>query len=573
MKDLNVRQPFGWASTSWFEDVCLSIDSVPGQTCPLFHAAISRWDELSALLMENGASPQSTCFFTRPRQKHRGPEGIPIAGTVLSRLIVSTQGAKDEVRDLLNTATHLNMDSIVTIQDINAILSLDAYRDSIYWDCGSLSWSPGANGHRDYDMQLWQAIAMADASQKQRVRDSQPKSTLIFEAARQRRFWAVKALLEMGLNPGAPTARWNVFQLNITALDLVSWTTSVNEDRCGETGFLLQERDAEIADLLLSHQATRGVEYRVEYQLLLGFYQIILAPVAITVALCFILYLDAPWLWSLKNRSEDLLDEITHKGKRSSLWITSIYMVDRIGTLVWSLFTTFVAIGCFLDKDMVPLLIFLGVIGAIPSIWKVYLVAAGEGDMRLFVSNNFFLDVADYLFSLPLVSYIFYIARMDDRRSTRLGYLADVVHGNSRYYVAWNALYSPFGVVIGRVKRSLWHILVFPAQLLIKANLCELSTGATHQNNITIEGELVSIDEGPGLQETDTGPQTWCVAELQVAASLKESSLWIIKVLGIISRWINRRWWKRIRSHTSLGDANSELGDGQEVGLLNDFED
>jgi hypothetical protein len=63
MEKLGVPEPEGWTAKNWFEEECLSLDSSSGQTTALFHAASLRWDELSALLIEHGAGPQSTCFY------------------------------------------------------------------------------------------------------------------------------------------------------------------------------------------------------------------------------------------------------------------------------------------------------------------------------------------------------------------------------------------------------------------------------------------------------------------------------------------------------------------------------
>lgn len=396
-------------------------------------------------------------------------------GTVLSRLIVSTQDYREEVRNLINSAAHFNIDLIITVQDINAILNIEADRSIIGWHKGRLLWKPHANQHRDYDMQLWQDIAIADASQKLRLIHSQPKSTLVLEAARQRRFWAVKALLEMGLDPGAPSARWNVFRSNITALDLVSWTENVSTKNCSDSGLLLQKRDKEIVELLLSHHATRGIEYRLEYQFLIGLYQVVLAPIAVTAALCFILYFDGPWFWMLNLRTKELMDKIIDEGKHSSLWMGAIFIPDRVLTLVWSILTTGIAIVCFTDKTMIPFLVFLGVVGAIPTIWKVYLATNGEEDMRLLILNNFLFDVATYFLIFPVLGYGFLVLwMMGNGDSTRLGYLAAKLHGNAHPLVVWDALYSPLGGEISRGTKSLSHTWLFLVRRLKNA-LCKLA--------------------------------------------------------------------------------------------------
>lgn len=260
MKNVSVAQPLNWMTKNWFEDACLSIDESSGQTCPLFHAAALGLDELSVLLMKNGATPQGSCFLKISESRQ------PYRGTVLSRLIASTMNTNNEVQNLITDAASLNVGHIVTLQAMNAILSLDPHPgDHISWRSGTLLWNHSLKWHRDYKMQLWQGISMADISQVRKISDPKSIFTIVIEAAWRRPFWAVRTLLDLGLSPNGCGSRWKFWQLKVTARDVIAWTSSVSAADCEQSGPYLKERDAEIIDLLQSRGGIWGVEYRTEY--------------------------------------------------------------------------------------------------------------------------------------------------------------------------------------------------------------------------------------------------------------------------------------------------------------------
>jgi hypothetical protein len=292
MKKFDAPQPLNWAAQNWFEDTCLSIDSLSGQTSPLFHAAALCWDELSMLLMENGASPQGVCFL-------KTSSGRPRRGTVLSRLIGSTLNANNEVQNLLRDAASLKVDYIITLKDINAIVMVQTVHPGKHikwglWGEIPLKWRHHLLWRPDREMQLWQSIAFANISQRQKVSDPYLTSTLIKEVAWRRDVWAVRTLLDMGLDPNGRRSGWKFWQLKLTALDFVAWTNSVSAAECDESGLFLKAIDAEIMDLLRSRGGTRGIEYRFEYQLCLAFSQNLIIPAAGLLSLSFMIYKSYP---------------------------------------------------------------------------------------------------------------------------------------------------------------------------------------------------------------------------------------------------------------------------------------
>jgi len=116
---------------------------------------------------------------------------------------------------------------------------------------------------KDRIVQLWGSIAIANTSQKQKIKDPDSKSTLVLEAAWRRDIWGVKTLLDIGLNPNSTSRK-------LKALDCVAWTRNVKPVDCDGSGIKLKSEDAEIFDLLQSCVAVRGLEYMTEYQLSVG---------------------------------------------------------------------------------------------------------------------------------------------------------------------------------------------------------------------------------------------------------------------------------------------------------------
>jgi hypothetical protein len=145
MENFGIPEPEDWTAKNWFKEGCLSLDSPSGQTTALFHAASLRWDELSTLLIEHGASPQSTCFLhSSDISSLRGR-----ASTVLARLLGATENANNEVLNLLTTAASFKIDRIINLQDVSEIMRLHpAGKDLVKWKNGSLTWDRHTIGKR-----------------------------------------------------------------------------------------------------------------------------------------------------------------------------------------------------------------------------------------------------------------------------------------------------------------------------------------------------------------------------------------------------------------------------------------
>ena len=569
MKNFNVPQPLNWTTNNWFEEVCLSIDSSSGQTCPLFHSAALRWDELSVLLMENGATPQTTCFgeFSKISQHP--------SGTVLSRLIGSTRNMNNEVQDLLRTAVNLNVGHIITLQDINAILSPDKpSRRRIRWSySGLLSWNLGSEWHRDYEMQLWQSIAMANISQVQKISDPQSRSTVIIEAAQQRRFWAVKVLLDMGLDPNARASRWRFWRLNVTAIDVVAWTSSVGAVKCDESGLRLKERDAEIVDLLQSRGGTRGIEYRIEYQLVLAFVQTLLVPAGGTIALGYAIYSIFPWVPRLWNQSLSIGQDFWGDQEDGTINLI-IFYADRIWTTIWSLFETlmFTAICMAPDDmsrdDLVSALIAWSGLGVFGTVLKVTFAATGEPTMKKLVYNDFLFDGVLYLLLISIFAFLAFILSILIYWTTaRLSCLAEHLQGSSSRSLVWKASHSPLGEVPGRVTDLLRSALALVVRLMRINSWKVFLTSKGHDHNDAEPGldiEVMSSQEDSHTEDQILHRQTRRRIDLT-----PHLSLLLTWMLAITKHWPHQRL---LRLWTGVFDKSLSEG-GEDVGLLEDFED
>ncbi|KAF4419497.1 serine/threonine protein kinase [Fusarium austroafricanum] len=290
MKQGDIPEPVGWTARNWFEDKCLSLDSSSGQSAPLFHAAALGWDELSGLLLEHGAFPQSDCFYER--------SGKIRASTALARLVVATKNDNGEVQNLLGTAASRSSEVTITLQDVSVIIGQILHvGEDIEWNHGVLSLKGSYISHENSNVRLWQAVAAANSSQRQKLQDFKAgSSALLIEAACHRHVYAVATLLEIGVDPNMGCPGWLIISSWITALDIVSWTMYIKSADCDNSGRALKERDVKLSALLQTFGGVRGVKYTVEYQLLINVVHSLIVPAAGTGLLVYSLYLAIPFI-------------------------------------------------------------------------------------------------------------------------------------------------------------------------------------------------------------------------------------------------------------------------------------
>lgn len=290
MQKLGVPDPNGWCTPSEFEDACMAVDNAGGQTSPLYHASYLGWDELATLLIQRGASPGGSLIWTRGDyhiSRHR-----PLS--VLSGVFELTRNHNGEVERLLlqaattattTTCAAVSKEMLVSAQDIKLIwkyplgkperpgLIGEAVPGEVaapYWDmeqrltyCDQFAKPP-----REH-VGLWEAIAIADSVQGMKIRDD--PGNIVVHAARHRDLTALNILIrEMGIDPNKGTAEvtgkansilgiigWR-YDGRIAALETVTCSADVPDERCTEEGLELKRLDAEIAQLLISAGANRA---------------------------------------------------------------------------------------------------------------------------------------------------------------------------------------------------------------------------------------------------------------------------------------------------------------------------
>ncbi|KAF5262764.1 hypothetical protein FOXYS1_6514 [Fusarium oxysporum] len=344
MKQGDIPEPVGWTAKSWFEDKCLSLDSCSGQSTPLFHAAAHGWDELSVLLLDHGAFPQSACFYNS--------SGKIRASTVLARLIVTTKNDEGKVQNLLATAASQSTEVIITVQDVSVIIgqSLHAGED-IVWNHGVLSWKCSSFSNENSDVRLWQAVAAANSSQRQKLQDMKAASSaLLMEAACRRHLYAVATLLEIGGDPNMGCSSWLIISPRITALDIVAWTMYIRSTDCDDSGRALKERDVKISALLRSWGGVRGVEYTVEYQLLMNIVHTLIIPIAGTGLLVYTLYPIAPFIPVSWRQSWRLTKQCTTDDDSSEVLETIVFFTGKLMAIFWEL-SIAIPVACYIFMD------------------------------------------------------------------------------------------------------------------------------------------------------------------------------------------------------------------------------
>ncbi|KAF4950099.1 hypothetical protein FGADI_8438 [Fusarium gaditjirri] len=464
MEQGDVPEPAGWTAKSWFEDKCLSLDSCSGQSTPLFHAAALGWDELSVLLLDHGAFPQSACFYNSSSHIR--------ASTVLARLIVTTKNDQGKVQNLLATAASRSAEVMITVQDVSVILgqSLHAGED-IVWDHGVLSWKCSSFSNENSDVQLWQAIAAANSSQRQKLQGNKAgSSALLMEAACRRHLYAVATLLEIGVDPNMGCSSWLIISPRITALDIVAWTMYIRSTECDESGRALKERDVKILALLRGRGGVRGVEYTVEYQLLMNVVHTLIVPTAGTGLLVYTLYSIALFIPGSWRQSWGLTKQCATEDDSSGVLESIVFFAGKLMAISWQLVVAITIACCiFMDREtlrheketniagFVMALIILGAIGAFfttaPCLTKKTETHAKDA----FYFGLFFDGVLGLFITVVIISVCFVVQVVSGFWLLRpLKLLAANLQGGCPPTIVWRATYS-----------SLWNPTVRTLNTLI----------------------------------------------------------------------------------------------------------
>lgn len=528
------------------------------------------------LLMENGASTQGVCFF-------KTSESDPLRrGTVLSRLIGSTLNANNEVQNLLRDAASLKVDHIITLADINAIVMVQTVHPGKHIEWGLWGEIPLKWGHHllwrpDREMQLWQSIAFANISQRQKVSDLYVTSTLIKEVAWRRDVWAVRTLLDMGLDPNGRRGGWKFWQPKLTALDFVAWTDSVSAAECDESGLFLKATDAEIMDLLRSRGGTRGIEYRFEYQLCLLLSQNLIIPAAALLSLGFIIYKSYPWIPKFWGRGLELVRE-DWKDSEDADFLRVIYYTDRIGTLLWGLlFTLHLLVMTLLpplegeSHDIGSAIFVYSCIAFVAGGVKLLLAATQEETTKKVIINSFQFDGALYLFLISIIAcFCFFLSIPIYWFNGRLGWLSKELQGSSRLSLVWKASYSPLTEVRRRISQLLWDTLVAVLQWLKIGKLQTYLKWKIRWDRLDAEHGLVPVTNGLVLAEEDTYAAEDSHRESRFKA-------WASRLLNI-SKGIHkslaatRKFVLRERPRWYTGSDELVVEEDEDVRLLEDFD-
>ena len=448
MRKMNAPEPKGWTAGSEFESECLAINFTVGPIIPLYHAGYLRWNELATLLMEHGASLQGQCWEdSRP------------SGTVLSEIYHTTKEPKSEVLDLLTIASSLNMDEIITLHDVDMLLSsYVSPRGLIQWEKGVLNWDNYYQHPPISYARLWSAIEAANTSQRQNILEG-PQSSPLLDAVQRRDIVAIQHLLDFGLDVNESIRRTsNVFFIRTTALDMVSWTATVNPARCSDTGLELKKHDTEIAELLISRGAIRGPDYVFEYLLSLTVLEYFILPIVGPVLLGSFVYLFSKLAlnllkWSVNVRKPNL------QGLVVTLlvvgWIFCFIFTVEI-YLIWEhrklrrqkghqkLLTTKAVVWCFLVFSL-----------AITNFIAKSTVAVGDRAWLAFLwgtLSDFCAIIVCICLGALLVLLQFALFWMDENPPRMLAHL---VQEYSPLYVVWGATRS-----VSRPRISKWKTRV-----------------------------------------------------------------------------------------------------------------
>ncbi|KAM7217619.1 hypothetical protein V8F06_007003 [Rhypophila decipiens] len=131
MEKLDIARPRGWAAIDLSEELQLG-KYFPDWANPLFCSASLRWHQLSRLLMEDGASPQSKIYHKSTTYLEETSVPYRYTTTVMQELIATTENASNEVLELLKCATQSSPppSQIICYHDMLDILRLYPVNES-----------------------------------------------------------------------------------------------------------------------------------------------------------------------------------------------------------------------------------------------------------------------------------------------------------------------------------------------------------------------------------------------------------------------------------------------------------
>ncbi|KAK4206481.1 hypothetical protein QBC37DRAFT_458881, partial [Rhypophila decipiens] len=265
LEQINIPRPRGWAATNLSEELQFG-EYFPAWANPLFCSASLRWHQLSRLLMENGASPQSKIYHKSTTRLEGKDVPYRYTTTVMQELIATTENASNEVLELLKCATQSSSppSQMICYHDMLDILRLYPVNES------PPLWGDHHHAYEittfDLDLSsvLWDAIAEADRVQQAKIAKFSGSAFLVMEAVWRRNLRAVSVLLhDIGLDPNgydpspSPALPPPDSNPQMTPLDVVSWTNLVPATHsCPDTADSLKAVDQEIRALLLEFNHT-----------------------------------------------------------------------------------------------------------------------------------------------------------------------------------------------------------------------------------------------------------------------------------------------------------------------------
>ncbi|RYO93293.1 hypothetical protein DL764_008012 [Monosporascus ibericus] len=190
---------------------------------------------------------------------------------------------------------------------------------------------PGFNS-RNWRSGLWEVISAANGAQQKKPRFLPPKHTdnalnsPVMAAALRRDLVALQHLLDFDdiLDVDVFQEKWWRFEwqrrgrwtrllfppVRTTALDVASWTASVESSRCDESGLLLKSHDKRIADFLASRGAARGADYVFEVLLARVLIQHALIPLVAIPVMIYLVYASGAWVTVAIDHAREVMEAL-----------------------------------------------------------------------------------------------------------------------------------------------------------------------------------------------------------------------------------------------------------------------
>ncbi|KAE8408840.1 hypothetical protein BDV37DRAFT_237450 [Aspergillus pseudonomiae] len=159
--------------------------------------------------------------------------------------------------------------------------------------------------------------------------------------------------------------------------------------------------------MLKAYKGTRGLEFLLEYQIVVGILQSFVTPVVVLIFLVLAHYTFDPWMSKISSWGWDTLKE-DWKGHDDKVMVLAIYCVDRVITGGWALLLTLFCLAwCYGDDDDgtpsnagEPIFI-LTSLGIFATTAKVLVAHVTDDELAsAVIYNSFLVDAAIYIFIL-----------------------------------------------------------------------------------------------------------------------------------------------------------------------------